>query len=97
MKILNTIRAAIAPHILCVSLLALLTGCGVTVDIKPDKAPGAFAGHRQTPPPWGPMNSFNPGVYNPGVYNPGVYNPGPFAPTYGVYGQGAQPVSHPMY
>jgi hypothetical protein len=54
-------QAAITPHILCISLLALLSGC--TLEIKPDKAPGGTTGPSQ----------FNPGQFHPDPFNPGPF------------------------
>jgi hypothetical protein len=88
-------QAAITPHILCISLLALLTGCGVTIGFKPDKAPGGITGPGQFNPGQFDPGQFNPGPFNPGQFNPGQFNPGPFTSTDGGYGPGAQPVSNP--
>ena len=44
-------QAAITPHILCISLLALLTGCSMDIAIKPDKVPRGGAGTFPPTPP----------------------------------------------
>lgn len=98
MKILNTMcrvgnqgnflehypkrQATITPCILCISLLALLTGC--SVEIKPDKPLGGTTGNHGPLPPY--SSPIGP------VYDP-VYS-GPFTSTDGGYGPGTQPVSN---
>jgi hypothetical protein len=73
-------QAAITPHILCISLLALLTGCSMDIAIKPDKVPRGGSG---TAPPT------HPGYTNQ-VYPNQVY-----PDQDGGFGFGAQPVSNP--
>jgi len=96
MKILNTMcrlgnqrnllehypkrQVAITPHILCISLLALLTGC--TLEIKPDKTPGGTTGNNRIPPPY------------PGQVYPPPYQ-GPFTSTDGGYTGSVNPVGNP--
>ena len=43
-------HGAITPHILCISVLALLTGCNATLELKPDKAPGGTTGNNRPIP-----------------------------------------------
>src|SRR5258708_5126183 len=79
-------HAAITPHILCISILALLIGCNATLELKPDKAPGGTTGNNRPIPRY-------PGPIGP-VYPDQVY-PGPFTSTDGGgYGPGTQPVSN---
>lgn len=85
-------HAAITPRILCISVLALLTGCNATLELKPDKAPGGTTGNNRSIPPYpSQIGPVYPGQIYPGPVYP-VY-PGPFASTDGGYGLGAQPVS----
>jgi uncharacterized membrane protein len=93
-------HAAITPHILCISVLALLTGCNATLELKPDKAPGGTTGNNRPIPPYpSPIGPVYPGQAYPGqaypsqVY-PGQVYPGPFTSTDGGYGPGTQPVSN---
>jgi hypothetical protein len=78
-------QAAITPHILCISLLALLTGCTLDLAIKPDKAPPAITGNNR-PVPTGPVYPTYPIATGP------VYPD----PTIGGF-QGAQLVSNPTW
>ena len=45
-------HTAITPSILCISVLALLTGCNATLELKPDKAPGGTTGNNRSIPPY---------------------------------------------
>ncbi len=97
-------HAAITPHILCISVLALLTGCNATLELKPDKAPEATGNNRPIPPypsPIGPVypgqaypGQAYPGQVYPGQVYPGQVYPGPFTSTDGGYGPGIQRVSN---
>jgi hypothetical protein len=72
-----TRQAAITPHILCLSLLILLTGCGATIEVRPEQAPGRTAGgHRG--------GSYRGGSYPGGSYPDGSY-PGPVSYPYTSY------------
>ena len=88
-------HAAITPHILSISVLALLTGCNATLELKPDKAPGGTTGNSRQNPPYpsqiGPVYPVYPGPGYPGAVYPAY--PGPFTSADGGYGMGAQPVS----
>jgi hypothetical protein len=78
--------AAVTPQILCLGLLALLTGCNATLELKPDKAPGGTTGNRS-----GPVYLDQGPVYPPFYPDP-VYQ-GPITQTDGGYP--FVPVSNP--
>ena len=84
-------QAAITPHILCISLLALLTGCTMDIAIKPDKVSRGGSGTAGPNRP--PVGTYPGGVYPGGVY-PGHPHPSPIYqdPSIGGFA-GAQPVS----
>ena len=66
-------HGAITPHILCISVLALLTGCNATLELKPDKAPGGTTGSNRPIPSY-PSQI---GPLYPGQVYPGPIYPGP--------------------
>ena len=74
-------HAAITPHILCISVLALLTGCNATLELKPDKAPGGTTGNNRPIPPYpSPIGPVYPGQVYPGQVYPGQVYPGQVYP-----------------
>jgi hypothetical protein len=66
----NPIRqATITPHILYLSLLILLTGCGATIEVPPEQLPGRTTGSHRG-------GGYPGGSYPDGSYPDGSY-PGP--------------------
>ena len=72
-----TRQAALSPHILYLSLVILLTGCGATIEVRPEQVPGRTT--RNHPGPGHPVPVYPVTVY-PGPVYPGSVYPGSVYP-----------------